>query len=54
MRSTSCCSSASSSRIRFPASIAAGGSMKMVAPVDDVSCTIPPTTTRPSRRIGIT
>ena len=43
MRSTSSCSSASSSRMRLPNSIAAGGSTNIVPPVPDVPCTIPPT-----------
>ena len=40
--------------MRLPASIAAGGSTNSVAPLDDVSCTMPPSVARPSRRTGIT
>ena len=52
--STSRSSSASSSRMRLQASTAAGGSTNSVAPLPEVSCTMPPTTPRASRRTGIT
>jgi uncharacterized OB-fold protein len=42
IRSHSAISSASSSRMRFPASTAAGGSTKSVCPECELSCTIPP------------
>ncbi len=54
MRWSSRASAASSSRSRFIISIAAGGSMKRVAPLPDSSWTIPPTSPRPSRRTGMT